>query len=210
MKETVEEKFWQSSFARGYLSRNYFTNKQLDNSYIKKFGISRSKMNQKILKGLKIGNILEVGCNVGNQLSMLQSQGYKNLYGIEIYEPAVELAKKHTRGINIIKGSAFELPFRDNYFDLVFTSGVLIHINPKNLRKTMREIYRVSKRFIWGFEYFSDKTQTIKYRGNKDRLWKSNFAKTYKKFFPNLKLVKEERYKYRGDENIDSMFLLSK
>jgi len=210
MKKTTEEKFWQSNFAKNYLKRNSFSNKQLDSSYIKKFGTSRSEMNKKILRGLKIENILEVGCNTGNQLSLLQSQRYKNLYGIEVYDPAVESAKKQTKNINIIQGSAFDLPFKDNYFDLVFTSGLLIHINPKDIEKTMREIHRVSKKYIWGLEYFSDKRETIKYRGYKNRLWKADFAKVYQNFIPSLKLLKEERYKYLADENVDSMFLLSK
>ena len=210
MKKTIEEKFWQSNFAKGYLVRNHFTNKQLNSSYIKKFGTSRSEMNKKIMRGLKIESALEVGCNVGNQLSVLQSQGYKNLYGVEIYSPAVEMAKKHTNNINIIQGSAFDLPFKDNYFDLVFTSGLLIHINPKDLKKVMREISRVSKKYVWGFEYFSDKPETVKYRTHKDRLWKANFAKIYQNTSPSLKLLSEDRYKYLDDENIDTMFLLSK
>ena len=61
--------------------------------------------------------ILEVGSNVGSQLNGLQKIGFKNLYGIEIQQSAVEISKQNTTNINIIKGSAFDIPFKDSYFN---------------------------------------------------------------------------------------------
>lgn len=212
IKQTAQQKFWQSNFGKKYNERSVFSPKQLDAAYQKRFGISRSKMNSAFLKNIpKNSLILEVGCNIGCQLRVLQKQGYKNLYGIDIQSAAVEESKKLTKNINIIQGSAFSLPFKDNYFDLVYTSGVLIHISPKDIKQAMAEIYRVSKKFIWGYEYFSKKYTQIMYRGNKNRLWKANFAQIYLNTFKDLKLVKEEYYNYLTEHgNTDSMFLLKK
>lgn len=207
---TKEEKFWSSNFGAGYLARNKFSNKELNQLYKNKFGITRSKLNKEFLGKLKIKNILEVGCNIGNQLTLLQSQGFKNLYGIEIFPEAVETAKTHTKGINIIQGSGFELSFKDSYFDLVFTSGVLIHTNPKDIKKMMKEIYRVSDKYIWGYEYYSPKHVGIDYRGNNARLWKGDFCQMYLNLFPNLKVVKRKKLKYLDGDNHDEMFLLKK
>jgi len=210
-KNTAQEKFWSSAFGRDYSERNNFTNpKALDDFYVKKYGLARSKLNQNFLSGLKIENILEVGCNIGNQLALLQKQGYKNLYGVEIQDYAVERAKELTKNINIIKGSVFDLPFKDGYFDLVFTADVLIHINPKDIKRALREIYRVSKKYIWGQEYFSEKYQPIVYRGNKNCLWKTDFAKLYKNTFPKLKLLKKAKLPYLENSNLDEMFLFKK
>ena len=155
--------------------------------------------------------ILEVGCNVGNQLRLLQKQGYKNLYGIEIMPSAVEQAKQLTKEINIIQGSAFDLPFKDNYFDLVFTSGVLIHIHPDDMKKAMAEIVRASKKYIWGFEYYADTLTSINYRGHTDRLWKTNFSKLFLDQFPNLKLVREKKSPYLANaRQVDAMYLMEK
>ena len=74
--------------------------------------------------------ILEVGCNIGNQLRGFQRMGFTSLYGVELQQYAVEKAKMATRNINIIQGSGFDLPFKDNFFDLVCTNVVLIHISP--------------------------------------------------------------------------------
>ncbi len=209
-KATTQEKFWSSKFGQEYVSRNTFDPKELDQLYISYFGISRSRLNKEFLGNLKINNVLEVGCNMGNQLALLQKQGFKNLYGIEIYPEAVEQAKVHTRGINIIQGSGFNLPFKDSYFDLVFTSGVLIHTNLKDVKKLMKEICRVSNKYIWGYEYYHPKHKIINYRGNKNRAWKGDFCKLYMDYFPHLKLVKKHRLKYLNSDNIDEMFLLKK
>jgi pseudaminic acid biosynthesis-associated methylase len=211
MAKTEQEKFWDSSFGKKYTDRNIYSPSTLDKFYKKTLGVTRSKINADFLANHKINNTLEVGCNVGNQLRLLQINKFKNLYGIEIQKDAVERAKKITKGINIIQGSAFELPFKDNYFDLVFTSGVLIHIHPHDLKAVMKEIYRVSKKYIFGLEYYNNHYQEIIYRGHKDRLWKTDFAKAYQSCFPDLKLLKVKCYPYlKNEKNIDSAFLLRK
>lgn len=208
-KQTSEEKFWSSKFGEEYTKRNHRSNKELDNFYVENLGIPRSKINKEFLGKLKLNNILEVGCNMGNQLTLLQQQGFKNLYGLEVYDKAVELAKQTTRNLNIIHGSGFDIPFKDSYFDMVFTSGVLIHNSPKRINKLMTEIYRTSKKYIWGVEYYHPKYINIDYRGNKNYLWKGNFAKMYLDSFPKLKLIKEQRYE-KIKNNIWSSFLLKK
>ena len=211
MNITKQLKKWKNSFGKEYTDRNSFSVAQLDNLYKKRYGLTRTKLNIDFIGKLnKKIKILEVGSNVGNQLLMLQKMGFKNLFGLEPLEYAVELSKKRSIGINIIQGSAFDIPFKDNYFDLVFTSGVLIHINPKDIRKAMKEIYRCSNKYIWGFEYFSKKYQEVNYRGEKNLLWKADFPRLYIQNFSDLKLIKVKYIKYLQDKNIDEMFILKK
>lgn len=154
--------------------------------------------------------ILEVGSNIGNQLFCLQKMGFTSLYGIELQSYAVELAKSRTKGINLIQGEASDILFKDGFFDMVFTSGVLIHISPSSLPSVLNEIHRCTRNYIFGFEYFSDVTLEIPYRGNSDLLWKANFAGKYMELFDDVRLLKEEHIKYLQNENIDTMFLLQK
>ena len=208
---TAQMKKWKGEFGNEYTKRNPFNSKELDELYDKNYGITRSKLNEVFVGNLNRSiNILEVGSNVGSQLLSLQKMGFKNLYGIEINKYAVESAKANTKCINIIQGSAFDIPFKDGFFDLVFTSGVLIHISPSDVKDVLKEIYRCSRRYIWGFEYYADGYTEVTYRGNKDLLWKTDFAKLYLDFFDDLELVKEEKIKYLENENIDTMFLLEK
>lgn len=210
MTKTSQEEFWASGFGKNYTNRNRCNPAELDDLYEKTWGTSRSKMNDQFLKDLPIESILEVGCNSADQLGLLQSQGHKNLYGVEIQPYALEEARKVTKGLSLVRGSALDLPFKDSFFDMVFTSGVLIHIHPDDLPKVMSEIYRTSKKYIWGYEFFNPEIVVINYRGNSDKHWKGDYAKKYMELFPDLKLVKEEKYKYLGNDNIDNMFLLEK
>ena len=155
-------------------------------------------------------NILEVGSNIGNELQLLQNMGFRNLYGIELQSYAVELSKSRTKGINIIQGSAFDIPFRDGFFDLIFTSGLLIHIAPKNIIEVLDEMYRCTKRFIWGMEYYSKEYAEVVYHGYDNLLWKTDFPQLFLDRFKGLRLVKEKFFKYLSNDNIDVMFLLEK
>lgn len=211
MINTSQEKFWKGKFGIDYTVRNTYSIEELDEFYLKTYGVTRNAMNIEFLRNIdKKIKILEVGCNNGQQLRHLQLMGFKNLHGIEIQSDAVEKAKVSTKNINIIQCSAFDIPFKDEYFDLIFTSSVLIHISPDDLFLALKEIARCTKRYIWGFEYYSDETKEIIYRGNVGVLWKRNFADLYLQKFNTLKLTKEKKYKYVKNENIDQMFLIEK
>lgn len=210
-KINKQMKEWISDFGKKYTDRNALTLDEMNEMHRKNFGISRGNLNNLFIAEMNRNiKILEVGSNIGHQLLLLQEMGYKNLYGIEINDYAVELSKQRTNNINIIQGSAFDIPFKNKYFDLVFTSGVLIHIAPHDIDLVLNEIYRCTKKYIWGFEYYEEKYTEIIYRGKKDLLWKANFAQLYLNLFENLKLIKEKKIKYLNNDNIDVMFLLEK
>lgn len=211
-KMTEQMKEWSGKFGKEYTDRNLMSLDELDQLYFNNFGISRTELNKEFLDDLKIDRILEVGCNVGNQLLLLKKMGYPDLWGIELQDYAVEIARKRTSGINIVKSSAFDIPFKDSYFDLVFTSGVLIHISPDDIGKVLDEIYRCTNRYIWGFEYYTPAGyQAINYRDNDNLLWKTDFAKLFLDRFPDLKLIKEKKYPYLGGKKlINQAFLLKK
>ena len=208
---TSQEKKWERRFGKDYTLRNPSSTKEIDRLYLKNYGITRTQLNKVFLGDLNPATkVLEVGANVGVQLLFLQKMGFKYLYGLEINREAIELSKSITKNIDIIQGSASDIPFKDNYFDLVFTSGLLIHIPPSNIKKVMKEIYRCAKKYIFGFEYYADNYTEVPYRGKRNMLWKANFLGLYLKFFKNLKLVKEKKVKYLNSDNMDTVFLLRK
>lgn len=210
-KKTKQMVKWEGEFGRKYTDRNDHTIEEMENLYLNRYGFTRSETNNEFIGDLDRSiRILEVGCNIGNQLLCLQTMGFTSLYGIELQEYSVELAKKRTKNINIIQGSAFDIPYKDNYFNLVFTSGLLIHIAPSDIEKVLKEIYRCSNKYIWGIEYYADVYSEIEYREHKGLLWKNNFSKKYLELFNNLHLVKEKKYKYLNNDNVDSMFLIKK
>lgn len=106
----------------------------MDELYRKNYGITRTELNNLFIGKLdRAVKVLEIGSNIGNQLLLLQRFGLKSLYGIEINNYAVGLFKSRSKNIYIIEGSAFDIPSKDEYFELVFTSGLLIHIAPSDI-----------------------------------------------------------------------------
>ena len=94
-KQTPQEKFWLSKFGKEYMKRNNFTPQELDKFYVENLGVSRSQINRDFIGNLNLKNTLEVGCNIGVQLNMLQKHKHKlgQIYGIELLPEAVEAAK---------------------------------------------------------------------------------------------------------------------
>lgn len=211
-KITEQMKNWTNKFGKEYTDRNVFTIDEIEDLYSKRYGITRTELNDEFIGKIdRTIKILEVGSNVGNQLLCLQKMGFKNLYGIEINSYAVEFSKSRTKNINIIQGSAFDIPFKDKYFDLVFTSGVLIHIAPSDINLVMREICRCTKEYIWGLEYYANDYTEVIYRGHKNLLWKANFSRMFLDQFNDLELVNERHLPYLDNEKkVDAMFLLKK
>ena len=211
VRKTRQSREWASGFGREYTNRNTFDPAELDALWMANYGVTRTAMNRKLLRGVPSDvRILEVGCNVGNQLLVLYGMGYTNLSGIDVQDYAVQIAKKRVPSASIVAGSALDLPFPDDHFDLVFTSGLLIHIAPTDLPGVLNEIHRVAKRWILGSEYYAPSLTEINYRGHRDLLWKDDFAKLYLHQFADLQLLQEERLRYLNSPNTDTMFLLQR
>ena len=201
---------WTGDIGKEYTDRNALPLDKLDSLYLNRYGFSRTQLNSTFIGNLdKKIRILEVGSNIGNQLALLQKAGFTNLYGIDIQPYAVEIAKRKTQGINIIQGSAYDIPFKDNFFDLVLTSGLLIHIPPVEIEQALKEIIRCTRKYIWCFEYFAKQYTPIVWRGQQDLVWKTDFLEMFLKY-PELRLAKQVSLKYIANHNVDMMFLLEK
>jgi pseudaminic acid biosynthesis-associated methylase len=206
---TPQLRAWCGEFGHEYTLRSCLTAEQVDALWEKNYGTTRTQLNHHFLGNIPAyGRILEVGCNIGNQLLLLQRLGYSNLYGVDVQDYAVEMARSRTKNVNLTQASTFALPYQDKYFDMVFTSGVLIHVSPRDLPTALNEIHRCAKSYIWGSEYYASTVTEINYRGRGQLLWKMNYAREYLARFKDLELVLERRLPYLESANVDSMFLL--
>ena len=78
-------------------------------------------------KQIKTGRLLEVGCGVGYFLA--QAEKYFETYGIDISPIAIQYAKKNTTKSILTVGSATNLPFKNDFFNIVVALDVLEHIH---------------------------------------------------------------------------------
>jgi pseudaminic acid biosynthesis-associated methylase len=175
------EELWRGDFGNAYTQRNAQAGQGRDtfwNSFLAEFPCSR---------------VLEVGCNVGANLQWLASLiAPQQVYGVDINEGALrELRRGTLATTNTIWCPARELPFRDGWFDLVFTTGVLIHQPETTLPLVMSEIVRSSRRYVLCGEYFSPETVEVSYREQKGALFKRDYGRLYKELFPDLVLKKQ-------------------
>jgi pseudaminic acid biosynthesis-associated methylase len=202
---------WAGEFGKKYTKRNFRSLEETEDLYKEGFGISRSEMNAQFLSNLdKELKILEVGSNIGNQLLYLQKMGFMNLHGIDVQSHAIELAKSRTDGIDLINASGFDIPFKDSIFDLVFTSGVLIHVRPDQITTVLDEIWRCTNRYIWGFEIYSPEYTNIPYLSYSDICYKADYAKLFMDRFNHLRLIKQAHFIHPKSDNTHFMYLLEK
>lgn len=210
--ERDPEDLWDGEFGEEYTERNDLSVQEADAISEERFGVSRTERMERFLGSVdRDAKILEVGTNIGTQLKCLESIGFENLYGIDIQKNAVQEAHRTRPELNVIEGSADDIPFKDDFFDLVFTSVVLIHIPPERIETVLDEVVRCSSEWVYGYEYFAEEYTEVQYRGHDNLLWKTDFPSLYLDRF-DLELVEKEFFEYQTDEydndTVDVEFLL--
>jgi len=208
--DVEQRKFWSEEFGENYINRNK-TMDEVNQIYEKQTGITVEKIFENFFSELdRKSKILELGCNIGLNLSTLRKMGFSNLHGLELNKKAVEIAKKNNPEIKFINSSIEDFDPKGEKFDLVYTAGVLIHIHPSTLSAIVEKMLDLTKEYIFGFEYYSDNLVEIKYRGHSNVCWKQNFPLLFMKSLPTLKIIKEEKFLYRDENVYDIAYLLRK
>jgi ubiquinone/menaquinone biosynthesis C-methylase UbiE len=98
-------------------------------------------------KKLKVNTVLDAGCGEGFTLDFLRKRKIGRKYtGIDFLDKAVKIGKKVHPNVNLQQASIYEIPFKDNSFDLVLCTEVLEHLeNPKD---ALKELFRVSREYV--------------------------------------------------------------
>lgn len=166
---------WRGPQGRAWFFRNLKTRQELDNLYIGSYGVTRSRLNAEFvggLAGLGCDGVLEVGCSNGQQLDLLKSLGFQRLVGVDLNMAALEDSREV-----VACADAASLPFPDRAFELVFTSGTLMHIPPEARQSVATEIARVARSWIWGFEPWRERVEEVEYGSllNMPRSWPDDF-----------------------------------
>ncbi|MCF6345025.1 MAG: pseudaminic acid biosynthesis-associated methylase [Thiomicrorhabdus sp.] len=201
--KTEQETFWAGEFGNKYVERSSNAT----------FVPARINMFSDILKHTSgVKSFLEFGPNVGlNLMALQQLMPHADLHAIEINKKAYQ-ALQNSGFQNVVNGSFLESKFVD-FADFVFTSGVLIHINPDELPRAYQALYKASNRYVMVNEYYNPVPVEVDYRGNKERLFKRDFAGEMMDRYPDLNLV-AYGFIYQRDPNFSqddtNWFLLEK
>ena len=144
----------------------------------------------KQIKTLGPRSILEVGCGFGRNLKFLIAGGVRpaRLTGADI--SAQLLAQSRLpQAVKLVRANVLNLPFSDRCFDLVFTHGLLMHVNPRNLHLAFCELIRITKNNLIIIEEARPRPQRLNY---------FTWAHDYEKIIASLplKVVIKKQGKY--------------
>lgn len=122
------------------LSEDYYSQKQLWDAPLSEDERAKTR----VLSGLfpkGIRKVLDVGCGSGTSSNWLPHT--VDVTGVDFSTEAL----RHY-GRRKVVGSVDNLPFPEGEFDLVICSDILEHLRPKSLHDAVREIRRITRKYI--------------------------------------------------------------
>jgi len=182
--EIKEERRWKNRHLKEgteWITKGYWDIRDLP---------SRHFLLEKIRHFYPIASILEVGCNCGPNLYVINKRcPWLEIRGIDINSAAVKIgndlfAKKSNVELSV--GKADDLKFPDNSFDVVFTNAVLVHIGPTKTKTIIKEMLRVAKKGVLLMEWHQEGADPLGTRlGNSfinQCRWVRDYRELLKKF----------------------------
>lgn len=112
-------------------------------SFLKRIvvGLSNSAGSRTADEGVRVPlRILDVGCGTGANIRMLSQFGEAE--GVDVSDDALEFCRK--KGLKVEKGTAEELPFADESFDLTTALDVIEHLDDD--AAGLKEMFRVTRK----------------------------------------------------------------
>ena len=107
------------------------------------------KVAKKLIEHYQLKNdakILDIGCGKGYLLfDLMKLLPDLKLYGLDVSEYAVKNSKEEIKE-KITVGNATNLPFKDNFFDLVISINTLHCLEAQDLYNALKEMQRVGKK----------------------------------------------------------------
>ncbi|MCK7526243.1 MAG: class I SAM-dependent methyltransferase [Ignavibacteriales bacterium] len=74
--------------------------------------------------------ILEVGCGTGRWISSLEEVS-KKVFGLDYSFDMMKIPKSDKSNLNLVNADAVHIPFKDNFFDLIFCVNAIHHFPDK-------------------------------------------------------------------------------
>ena len=106
----------------------------------------------KWLKKEKIsGKVLDIGCGGGRHTIVLAKEGFE-VYGIDFSKSAVKVAQNNARKASVSDktffkvGDALNLPYTDDFFNVINDDGCLHHISKDDWKKYLQNVTKVLKK----------------------------------------------------------------
>jgi pseudaminic acid biosynthesis-associated methylase len=176
--QTEHERFWQGPFGDAYLSRN-------DGPAL--LAQKTAHLARALARAGPVRSVLEFGCNTGlNLVALHHLLPEAELHGVEINRSAAAIARE--RGFSVENRSVLGYASEESY-DLVLSSGLLVHIEPDRLPEAYRALDAACGRYLCLREYYNPTPVEVPYRGHRNRLFKRDWAAELLDGVPSLTLL---------------------
>jgi len=102
-----------------------------------------------ILKSLTWLSLIEVGCGGGaNLMNILREIPGRQVGGVDVNPDAIDLCNKTFKGGVFKVNSADDIMLSDKSTDVVLSDAVLIYVNPHDIRRYIRELKRIGRKYL--------------------------------------------------------------
>ena len=89
----------------------------------------------------KNNSILDLGCNKGYLLKILEEEGYVHLTGVDLSQEDLIIAKKVLPGATFIEDDIFHfLKYTNEKYDIIFLKAVIEHIEKSRVIELLQLI----------------------------------------------------------------------
>lgn len=116
-------------------------------------GILRSKWLVEQMKSMEFSSVFEIGYFAGRNLKYITDAfPQSSVNGLEINKTAFQFAKEKLPKANLLNMDLHDMHNIKNKYDLVFTSGVLIHVVPEDMSNVIKKCLNLSNRYMLHIE----------------------------------------------------------
>ena len=186
-KQKAQTEYWKNKGPQFPI--NYWNNPN---------AIKRSKWFADILQNYDASSILEIGSAGGRNLKYIRdAKPDIKLCGLEVNANAVQFARKKLPDVEMFELNVYDLETIGKKFDLVFTSGVLIHLIPDTLPKILNKMIDRSNKYVMHIEQLGpteimacpDKKLKPKYKVSEQFQWSVDLVNLYKDLGYKTKVI---------------------
>ena len=120
--------------------------------------VNIEKQIKSLIRSNNYKTILEAGCGTGRWISSLEDTS-KKIFGLDYSFDMMKISKSDNTHLNLVNADAVHIPFKDNFFDLIFCVNAIHHFLDKEkfISECKRTLVKSGMLAVFGVDPHIDK-----------------------------------------------------